>query len=107
MGRELDLFGASRSLSRQADRAVARINAGASLDVARVNSVGTVQMAKVDVVGAVTQRAVGAAAFISQYEQSLAQVVPIAATRLEAIATVGCVALTQVIMDTTFALRQI
>jgi hypothetical protein len=96
-----------RAVSRQVGRALNRVEGGASIDIARVEARADIQAAQVDAMTAVTQRGLQGVAFISQVEQQLAQVVPLAASRLQAIADIGALGLSQVVMDTANKLRRI
>jgi hypothetical protein len=102
----IEIYGFGQAGRRQTERAVARINGRARLDVARVDARADIQAAQVDAVSAVTQRALQGVAFISQVEQQLAQAVPLAASRLQAIGDIGALGLTEVVMDTVTKLRR-
>jgi len=97
----------SGGFTRQVGRCIARIEGSASLDIARVEARADIQAVQVDAMSAVTQRGLQGVAFISQVEQQLAQTVPLAASRLQAVADVGALGVTQVIMDTANKLRRI
>lgn len=99
--------GGSRAVSRQVARSLTRVEGNASLDIARVEARADIQAAQVDAMTAVTQRGLQGAAFISQVEQQLAQTVPLAASRLQAIGDIGALALSQIVMDTANKLRRI
>ena len=99
--------GISRTTSRQLGRALSRIDGNASLDIARVEARADIQNAQVEAMAAVTQRGLQGVAFISQVEQQLAQTVPLAASRLQAIGDIGALGISQVVMDTTNKLRRI
>lgn len=98
---------ASRSVSRQVGRGLARVGGNASLDIACVQAREDIQNAQVDAMASVTQRGLQGVAFISQVEQQLGQVVPMAASRLQAIADVGALGISQVVMDSVNKLRRI
>lgn len=104
---QVDLFGRGVPVSRAAGRAMDRINAGASVTVARVNARADVQASKVDAASGVTQRALQGAAYVTQVEQQLAQAVPLAASRLQAIGDIGALGLTQLVMGTINELHRI
>jgi hypothetical protein len=97
----------SRSFTRQVGRGLARIDGITSLDVARVQSREDIQNAQVEAMASVTQRGLQGVAFISQVEQQLGQTVPMAVGRLQAIADIGALGISQVIMDTANKLRRI
>ena len=56
---------------------------------------------------AVTQRGLQGVAFISQVEGQLGQTVPLAVTRLQAIADIGALGVGQIVMDTANKLRRL
>lgn len=97
----------SRVTTRQVGRNLARIDGNASLDIACVDARADIQSAQVEAMTAVTQRGLQAVAFVSQVEQQLAQTVPLAASRLQAIADIGSLGISQVVMDTANKLRRI
>ena len=93
--------------TRYEAKALTRINSGCNIATARTEAAGEVQVAKIDVMSGVTQRGLQGVAFLTQVEQQLAQVVPLAASRLQAIADIGTLGLTEIVMDTANDLRQI
>lgn len=99
--------GITRSYTRQVGRGLARIDGNTSLDVARVQSREDIQNAQVEAMASVTQRGLQGVTFISQVEQQLAQTVPLAASRLQAVADIGALGISQVVMDTANKLRRI
>ena len=92
--------------SRSVSRTLSQIQGSTSLAIAQVEARAEVQASQVDAMAAITQRALSGVAFISQVEQQLAQAVPIAASRLQAVADIGTLGLTQVVMDTANQLRR-
>jgi hypothetical protein len=96
----------SRAISWQVGRTLARLEAGTVVQVARVDSQATVQAAQVDAVAAVAQRAMQNVAFVTQIEQQLAQAVPLAASRLQAIGDLATLAMSQVVTDTAARVRR-
>lgn len=105
---DIELYSAtSRGLSRRTGRALAHIQDGSSVGVARVEARAELQAAQVDAMTAVTQRGMQGAAFISQVEGQLGQTVPLAVSRLQAIADIGALGISQVVMDTANKLRRI
>lgn len=97
----------NRGITRQVGRSLARIEGNASLEIARVEARADLQAAQVDAMSAVTQHALQGVAFISQVEQQLAQAVPLAASRLQAIGDIGTLGISQIVMDTANKLRRI
>ncbi len=97
----------ARGTSRQVGRALANVGDHTSVAIARVEACADIQATKIDTMSAVTQRGLQGAAFISQVEQQLAQVVPMSASRLQAIGDIGTLGLAQVVMDTATKLRGI
>lgn len=97
----------TRGISRQVGRSLARIEGNTSLDIARVEARADIQNAQVEAMAAVTQRGLQGVAFISQVEQQLSQTVPLAASRLQGIADIGALGISQVVMDTANKLRRI
>ena len=94
-------------LPRRAGRAVTQVRGVTSVALAQVEAKAEIQAAKVDAVSLVTQRALQGVAFVSQVEQQLAQAVPLAASRLQAIGDIGALGLSQIVMDTANDLRRI
>ena len=104
----LDVYGGSgRGLSRQTSRALNQLEDQSVVHLAAVRSQVNLQLAKVDGVAAVGQRALSATALTSQVEQSLAQIVPIAASRLQAVADLTTLTIADVVTDTASRLRQL
>jgi hypothetical protein len=101
----IDLYGGNR-YALQTARAVSRVNAQASVEIAHIDAKVSVQAAQIDALSAVAQRGLQGVAFISQVEQQLAQAVPLAATRLQAIGDIGSLGLSQIVMDTANRLRR-
>lgn len=99
--------GVSRGLTRQVGRGLARIEGSTAVDIARVQAREDIQNAQVEAMASVTQRGLQGVAFISQVEQQLAQAVPLAASRLQAVADIGALGISQVVMDTANKLRRI
>lgn len=89
-----------RGVSRRVGRALNRLDDATGLAVAEVRAEADVQAAHVDAVTAVGQRALVAVAFTTQLEQQLAQLVPLATTRLQGVADLTSLAIGQVVMDT-------
>ena len=75
--------------ARVAGRELTSLDAQTEVAIARVESTSDVEAAKVDAVGAVGKRALWIVADVSQAEQQLGQLVPIAVGRLQAIGDVA------------------
>jgi hypothetical protein len=88
-------------------RTVARIEATGSIRLARLEMESEVQAATVDAVGYVGRRAMQDVAILSQLENQLAQAVPLAASRLEAIGNITALAMSNVVADTVCKLRRL
>lgn len=97
----------TRGISRQVGRSLSQIEGKTSLDIARVEARADIQNAQVEAMAAITQRGLQGVAFLSQVEQQLAQTVPIATSRLQAIGDIGSLAISEVVMDTANKLRRI
>jgi hypothetical protein len=96
-----------RGIARQTARGLALIEGRTATDIARVEARADIQAAQVEAMAAVTQRGLQGVAFISQVEQQLAQTVPLAASRLQAVADIGALGISQVVMDSANKLRRI
>jgi len=103
---EIDRYRAfDGGLSRRTSRGLSQIQSGSSLAIARVEARTDIQAAQVDAVAAVAQRAMQGIAFVSQVEQQLGQVVPLAVTRLQAIGDLAALGMGQVLADTVHQVR--
>lgn len=98
-------FRPAMGLSRQAQRNLAQLDEQTEYAVAVVQATAEVQAAKVDAVGFVAQRAMQDVAFLSQVEQTLGQMVPLAVSRLQAIGDLATLGIGQVVTDTVTRLR--
>ncbi|WP_375431013.1 hypothetical protein [uncultured Friedmanniella sp.] len=78
-------------------RAVARIGQQAQVAVARTNAVAEIESAKLDALQQIAGRAMQGVALVSQLEQQLAQVVPLATSRLQAIGDMHALATAEVV----------
>lgn len=96
----------SRNLTRHVGRDLTRIEANTSVALAHLRACEDVQMAQVEAMAAVTQRGLQAVAFISQVEQQLAQAIPLAGPRLQAVSDIGALGISQVVMDTANSVRR-
>jgi hypothetical protein len=85
----LDLYrdaALSRVDSRRVGRSLARLDGQTAFDLARIDQVTDLAQAKTDSVSQVGGHAMQRVAMLSQLEQQLAQTVPLANSRLQAIA---------------------
>jgi hypothetical protein len=71
-------------LSRQG-RELARIGQATEIAVARTIAIAEVETAKLDALDQIAARALQGVGLVSQLEQQFSQIVPIAATRLQAV----------------------
>lgn len=94
------------SRDRRTAHALDCVNRSTSLAIAHIQAREDIQAAAVEALVSVTQRGLQGVAFISQVEQQLAQVVPVAAPRLQGIADIGALGISQVIMQSANKLRR-
>lgn len=94
-----------RTESRQLGRALGRLNADVSIQTARIEAAAEVQAIRADAVTYVAKRAMQDIAMLTQLEQQLAVMVPLASGRLAAIGDMTALALTDVVTDTLRRLR--
>lgn len=87
----------SRQLSRIADFTV--------VEVARASALADLESARLDALQQVAGRAMHGVAMVSQLEQQLAQVVPIATSRLQAIGDFHALATAEIVSNTPRRLR--
>ena len=90
---------------RRTGRALSRLDAGTRLAVARVDQVAEVQASKVQAVAEVGARGLQAVALVTQLEQNLATQVPLATSRLQAIADMTALNIAQIVSDTVWRLK--
>jgi hypothetical protein len=98
--------GQSGVVSARTRRELSRIEAGGQVAIARIDQQACIQEAQVDAVASVAQRALQGVAFVTQMEQQLAQAVPLAASRLQAIGDLHALASGQIVTDTVMRLRR-
>lgn len=102
----------SRSLSlsptavRRVSRGLSQLDGQAVLEHARIEQLAELQAAKVEAAAQVGGRAMQAVAVVTQLEQQLAQTVPLATSRLQAIGDIVSLAATEIVIDTTWKLRR-
>lgn len=102
--RNASLF-SRRSEDRTTDRSLVRMEASTTVDVAETRRVATVQAAKVDAVTFVGEVGMGRVAFLSDREQHLSRLCPMATSRLEAIANLTALGIAEVVSDTVREVR--
>jgi hypothetical protein len=90
----------ARRESRQASRALARIDTKTEVGLAEIESQAELQVARVMAVGYVGKRAMHEVAMISQVEQQLATLVPMATSRLQAIGDMVAIEAADIVADT-------
>lgn len=91
---------------RGVGRELTTVDAQTDLAIARVDSTSDVEAAKVDAVGSVGKRALWVVADVSQAEQQLGQLVPIAVSRLQAIGDVTAMTAAEIVADLSGKLRR-
>lgn len=95
----------SRTQSRQLNRGLTSLSLTTRLDIARIESAAEVQATRADAVTYVGKRAMQDVAMLSQLEQQLAALVPMATGRLQAIADMTSLAIAEVVGDTLHQVR--
>jgi hypothetical protein len=85
-------------LSRQG-RELARIGQATEIAVARAIAIAEVEAARLDGLQLITARALQGVALTSQLEQQLAQIVPVAAPRLQGIGDMHALASAEVVAE--------
>lgn len=91
--------------SRSTDRHLTAVAAGADLQIASVQSVAHVGAARIQAAMQLGQQAEFAVAFLSDTEQRLAHLCPMATTRLAAIADLASMQVAQLLADAGQDLR--
>ncbi len=89
-----------RRESRYTGRALARIDAKTEIGLANIESKAELQVARVVAVAYVGKRAMHEVALVSQLEQQLATLVPMATSRLQAIGDMVALEASDVVADT-------
>jgi hypothetical protein len=90
----------ARRESRYAGRALARLDSQTEFGIAEIESTAEMQATRVMAVAYVGKRAMHEVAMISQLEQQLAAVVPMATSRLQAIGDIVALQTAEVVADT-------
>ena len=86
--------------ARVVSRDLARLDGHGRLELARVEQAANLQAARVRAVGYVNRRAMHEVAMLSQLEQQLASLVPMATGRLQAFVDLAALGLAEVVSDT-------
>jgi hypothetical protein len=92
----------ARSMGRQ----LARMSVSTDLRVRAIENEADVQSSKMEAVGYVGKRAMFVVGSVTQAEQQLGQMFPMAATRLQAIGDMVAFAATEIVADTQMKLRR-
>jgi stage V sporulation protein SpoVS len=95
----------STSVPRRVARSLAAIHDQGLVKLGEVQQQALVQTAKADAVAYVGRSAMLHVAMLSQAEQELAQLVPLAASRLQGIADTVTLTLAEVVVDTATRMR--
>jgi hypothetical protein len=105
-----NLIPSNQALTMRRVRGVGRelttIDAQTEVAIAHVDSTSDVEAAKVDAVGSVGKRAMWIVADVSQVEQQLSQLVPLAVSRLQAIGDVTAITAAEIVADLSGKLRR-
>ena len=100
----LQPYGTVQTLGRQG-RQLARITDSTVIEVARGAAIAEIESGKLDALQQIAGRAMQGVAMVSQLEQQLAQVVPIATSRLQAIGDLHALATAEVVSSAPRRLR--
>ena len=90
----------ARRQSRYTGRALARLDGQTEIGIAEIESQAEIQATRVMAVGYVGKRAMHEVAMVSQLEQQLATLVPMATGRLQAIGDMVALSAADVVADT-------
>ena len=92
--------GLTRFEQRSSGRAMARLESSTEIGLANIEVQATLQVAKADAVAYVGRAGMQAVAMVSQFEQQLGQMCPMAVTRLQGIADMTALGVAEVVADT-------
>lgn len=92
--------------ARAMGKNLARLGARTELSIRTVEAKADVTAAKVEAVGFVGKRAMFVVASVSQTEQQLAQMVPLATTRLQAIGDMVALSAAELVAETQHRMRR-
>ncbi len=101
-------IGLSRAPSRQArqfTRSLGNLDAQSRLEAARIRAAADIQALRADAITYVAKRGLRDVALLTQIEQQLCLVVPMASGRLAAIADTAAISIAEVVSDTAQRLR--
>ncbi len=91
---------ATRANDRSVERFAGRVDANARKQLAIMGAEADLQVARVQAVGYVGQQAMQSVAMVSQLEGQLSELVPLATSRLQAIADMTALATAEVVAST-------
>ena len=98
--------GAFGSMSpRGTGRVLGRIDAQTQVGIAQIDQAAELQSRRVDAIGYVGKRALHEVALLSQLEQQLSALVPMAAGRLQALGDMAALGMADVVSDTVRKVR--
>ncbi len=92
--------------ARSTGRQLARMNASTDMRIRMIENEADVHVAKVDAIGYVAERAMFSTATVTQVEQQLGQMFPMAVSRLQALADMHALAAVEIVADTRLRLRR-
>jgi hypothetical protein len=92
----------ARSMGRQ----IARMSVGTEVRIGSIENEADVQASKVEAVGFVGKRAMFVVGSVTQAEQQLGQMFPMAVSRLQAIGDMAAFAAAEIVADTQMKLRR-
>ncbi len=91
--------------ARQTSRELGRIQAGTGLELARIESRAEIEATRASAVAYVGKRAMQEVTMVSQLEQQLGTLCPMAVSRLQAIGDLTAMAMAEVVVDAARRLR--
>lgn len=94
-----------RSDSRQLNRNLVNLSAGVTMETARIEAAAQLQSVRAEAVNYVGKRAMQQVAMMSQLEQQLALMAPMASGRLQAIGDMTALSVAEVVSDTLRRMR--
>ncbi len=92
--------GLARLEQRGTARSLARLQANTEIGLASIESAAMLQVAKADAVAYVGRAGMQAVAMVSQFEQQLGTMCPLAVTRLQGIADMTALGVAEVVAET-------
>ena len=90
---------------RSTGRALGRIDGQTQLGLAQIDQAAELQSRRVDAIGYVGKRALHEVAMLSQLEQQLSALVPMATGRLQALGDMAALGMADVVSDTVRKVR--